>query len=386
MTSLIKFSPFLVIFSLFCILPASAATTDVPIPLPPKVAAKSFLLQDFHTGKVLAENNSNIKLAPASLTKIMSVYVVFKELAKGNLHLNATISEKARDATGSRMFLELGQQVSVEDLLKGVIIQSGNDASIALAERVAGNEGTFADMMNTEAARLGMKDTHYVNSDGLPVENHYTTAHDLAIVTTALIKEFPQYYPWFSQKDFSFNKITQLNRNLLLGRDATVDGVKTGHTDDAGYCLVASALREGMRLISVVMGTRSAISRANENENLLNFGYRFYESHRLYGGKTTLKEVRIYKGEDSTLALGLAEDLYATSPRNHYPDLKATISVDNKIAAPVKAGDKVGVVTVRLKEVVVNTKDLIALKTVEKGNIFKRAYDSIMMMVRSDEQ
>lgn len=386
MTSFTKFTLFL----LFCVLPGiilgNTVPVDEPVPAPPTIAAKSYLLQDFHTGEVLAENNSSARLAPASLTKIMTVYVVFKEISKGHLHLNdiATISENARDASGSRMFLELHQQVKLEDLLKGVIIQSGNDASIALAEHVAGNESTFADMMNQQAARLGMKDSHFVNSDGLPVDNHYTTAHDLAIITTALIKEFPQYYPWFSQKEFTYNKITQLNRNLLLGRDASVDGVKTGHTDDAGFCLVASALREGMRLISIVMGTRSAISRANENENLLNYGYRFYESHRLYGGKTTLKEVRLWKGEDSNLPLGLAEDLYATVPRRHYKDLKATIIVNKKIVAPVKEGDKLGSVTVSFKGEVVSNKDLIALKTVNEGNIFKRAYDSILMMVTSD--
>lgn len=388
MTSFIKYTLCFLIFLFAGIIQANAIPAEETTPAPPTVAAKSYLLQDFQSGKVLAENSATARLAPASLTKIMSVYVVFKELGNGHIHLNdiATVSENARDASGSRMFLELNQKVKIEDLLKGVIIQSGNDASIALAEHIAGNESTFADMMNQQAARLGMKNTHFANSDGLPVENHYTTAHDLAIVTTALIKEFPQFYPWFSQKDFTFNKITQLNRNLLLGRDASVDGVKTGHTDDAGYCLVASALREGMRLISVVMGTRSAIARANENESLLNYGFRFYESHRLYSGKTTLKEVRVYKGEDSNLPLGLAEDLYATIPRRHYNDLKATITVDKKIVAPVKEGDKLGTVTVTLKGEVVNNKDLIALKTVNKGNIFKRAYDSIMMMVTSDEK
>jgi len=368
---------------------ANAETAEILTPAAPTIAASAYILQDFHTGKVLAENNADAKLAPASLTKIMTVYVAFQQIKKGSLHLTdiASISQKARDASGSRMFLEIKDQVKIEDLLKGIIIQSGNDASIALAEHIAGQESTFADMMNQHAARLGMKNTHFTNSDGLPIENHYTTARDLAILTTALIKEFPDYYPWFSQKEFTYNKITQHNRNLLLGRDESVDGVKTGHTDDAGYCLVASSLREGMRLISVVMGTKSSKARADENQKLLNYGFRFYESHRLYEGKKPLKEAKLWKGASDTVPLGLAEDLYATIPRRHYDDLKATIMVDKKITAPIKEGDKYGSVSVTFKGDVVAQKDLIALKPVETGNIFQRTYDSIMMiMEKSDDK
>ena len=368
---------------------ANAEPAEPLTPAVPSIAASAYILQDFHTGKVLAENNADTKLAPASLTKIMTVYVAFKELGKGHLHLTdlATVSQKARDASGSRMFLETNQQVKIEDLLKGIIIQSGNDASITIAEHIAAQESIFADMMNQQAARLAMKNTHFTNSDGLPVENHYTTARDLAILTTALIKEFPDYYPWFSQKEFTFNKITQHNRNLLLGRDESVDGVKTGHTDDAGYCLVASSLREGMRLISVVMGTKSSKARADENQKLLNYGFRFFESHRLYEGKKPLKEAKLWKGAESAIPLGLSEDLYATIPRRHYDELKATIVVDKKITAPVKEGDKFGSVSVALKGEVVSQKDLIALKSIEKGNIFRRAYDGIMMrMEKSDDK
>jgi D-alanyl-D-alanine carboxypeptidase (penicillin-binding protein 5/6) len=312
---------------------------------------------------------------------------VFKEISNGHLHLEdmATISEKAWKTSGSRMFIELGNQVKIEDLLKGVIIQSGNDASVALAEHVAGNETTFADMMNQHAERLGMKNSHFKNSDGLPMEDHYTSARDLAILTAALIKEFPDYYRWFSQKEFTFNKITQQNRNQLLSRDESVDGVKTGFTDDAGYCLVASALREDMRLISVVMGAKSANARANENQNLLNYGFRFFESHRLYQGKTPLNEARIWKGASKTIPLGLAEDLYATIPRRHYDDLKAVITVDKKITAPVKEGAKLGSVKVTLKEDVIADKDLIALKSVDKGNIFRRLYDGVMIMLEKPD-
>ncbi|MCX7066681.1 MAG: D-alanyl-D-alanine carboxypeptidase [Methylococcales bacterium] len=388
MTLFKSFIPFL--FFLFTVaFQANAETAESLTPAAPTIAASAYILQDFHTGKVLAENNADTKLAPASLTKIMTVYVALKEISKGHLHLTdlATISQRARDASGSRMFLEVKQQVKVEDLLKGIIIQSGNDASIALAEHIATQESTFADMMNQQAAQLGMKNTHFQNSDGLPIENHYTTARDLTTLTSALIKEFPEYYPWFSQKEFTFNKIVQHNRNLLLGRDESVDGVKTGFTDDAGYCLVASSLREGMRLISVVMGTKSSKARADENQKLLNYGFRFFESHRLYEGKKPLKDAKLWKGAENTIPLGLAEDLYATIPRRHYNELKATIVVDKKIAAPVKEGDKYGSVNVELKGEIVSQKDLIALKSVEKGNILYRAYDSIMMMMeKSDDK
>ena len=388
MTLFKSFIPFLFFLSTVAF-QANAETAESLTPAAPTIAASAYILQDFHTGKVLAENNADTKLAPASLTKIMTVYVALKEISKGHLHLTdlATISQRARDASGSRMFLEVKQQVKVEDLLKGIIIQSGNDASIALAEHIATQESTFADMMNQQAAQLGMKNTHFQNSDGLPIENHYTTARDLTTLTSALIKEFPEYYPWFSQKEFTFNKIVQHNRNLLLGRDESVDGVKTGFTDDAGYCLVASSLREGMRLISVVMGTKSSKARADENQKLLNYGFRFFESHRLYEGKKSLKDAKLWKGADNTIPLGLAEDLYATIPRRHYDDLKATIVVDKKITAPVKEGDKYGSVNVELKGEIVSQKDLIALKSVEKGNVFYRAYDSIMMMMgKSDEK
>jgi len=382
-----KCTLFLFFSLLFINFQVSAESPEVSTPSAPTIDAAAYILQDYHTGKVLAENNADAKLAPASLTKIMTVYVVFTELSNGHLHLEdmVTISEKAWKTSGSRMFVELGNQIKVEDLLKGVIIQSGNDASVALAEHVGGNEETFAEMMNQHAIRLGMANSHFKNSDGLPVEDHYTTARDLAILTTALIKEFPDYYRWFSQKEFTFNKITQQNRNKLLSRDESVDGVKTGFTDDAGYCLVASALREDMRLISVVMGAKSANARANENQTLLNYGFRFYESHRLYQGKTALNEARVWKGASKTIFLGLAEDIYVTIPRRQYKDLKAVINVDKKITAPVADGAKLGSVKVTLKDEVVINKDLVALKAVDQGNIFQRLSDSVMMMMEKSE-
>lgn len=376
----------LFLFLLFTFLTANAEETEILIPPPPTIAASSHILLDYNTGKVLAENNADSKLAPASLTKILTVYVVFNEIKNGHLHLDdkVTISQNAWKTSGSKMFVKVNDQVKVEDLLKGVIIQSGNDASVALAEHVAGNEATFAELMNQHAARLGMVNSHFENSDGLPSNGHYTTARDLAILTAALIHEFPEFYPWFSQKEFTYNNITQQNRNMLLSRDESVDGVKTGHTEEAGYCLVASALRNGMRLISVVMGTQSVNARANENQTLLNYGFRFFESHRLYQGKASIKEIRIWKGATETLQLGVLEDLYVTIPRRRFNDLKATINVDKQIIAPVKFGDKFGTVTVKLKDELIATRDLVALNDVEKGGILRRLYDSVLMLFRKN--
>lgn len=380
----IKFSfRFILLFILILTAPfIGAAESEILTPAPPKIAASSFILMDYYTGKVLAENNADIKLAPASLTKIMTVYVAFREIASGHLKLDdlATVSQNAWQTGGSRMFLEVNTKVSIEDLIKGIVIQSGNDAAVALAEHIAGSESTFAEMMNQQAARLGMLNSHFEDSNGLPAENHYTSARDLAIVTKAIIDEFPDYYRWFSQKEFTYNKITQHNRNQLLARDESVDGVKTGFTDDAGYCLVASAVRENMRLIAVVMGASSANARANENQNLLNYGFRFFEGHKLYEAKKQLAEARVWKGNLQNVPLGLATDLNVIIARRHYNDLKAEMVVDKKITAPITEGTKLGTVTVTLKNDVIATADLIALKPVEQGNIFQRLYDSILMM------
>jgi len=378
-----KFAVFLLFSLIFTSFQLRAEEADILTPTPPTVAAGSYVLQDFRSGKVLAENNADVKLAPASLTKIMTVFVVFTEIRNGHLHLDdtATISQKAWATGGSKMFVKVDDKVKIEDLLKGVIIQSGNDASVALAEHVAGDESTFAEMMNQYAQRLGMLNTHFVDSNGLPAENHYTTARDLATLTSALIKEFPEYYRWFSQQEFTYNNITQHNRNTLLSRDGSVDGVKTGFTDDAGYCLVASALRDDMRLISVVMNTKSAAARAAENQNLLNYGFRFFEAHKIFQGKTALAEPRIWKGDEKNAPLGLAEDLYVTIPRRQFDGVKSEIVVDPKIMAPIQEGAKLGSVKVTLKGEVLANKDLIALTAVQQGGIFRRAYDSIAMLL-----
>lgn len=374
---------FIFLSVVFIFLNTANAENKILIPAAPSVAAKSFILIDFNSGKVLAEQNADTRLSPASLTKIMTVYVIFRELNNGHLTLDekVTISKKAWQTGGSRMFVEVNKQVAIEDLLQGVIIQSGNDASVALAEHVAGDESTFSAMMNQHAKRLGMMDSHFENSMGLPKDNHYTTARDLAKLTTAVIREFPEYYRWDSQKEFTYNKITQPNRNKLLWRDKSVDGVKTGYTEDAGYCMVASALRDEMRLISVVMGTASANARANESQSLLNYGFRFYETHKLYAKNEALNESRIWKGDSKKLPLGLNDDLFVTIPRRHYNDLKAEIKVDKKIIAPVKKGETFGSVTISLAGDLMVNKPLVALETVNKGSLVQRLYDEALLLL-----
>ncbi len=376
-----KISALLLLLLLFCLEWAQAAT--ILIPPAPNIAASSYILMDFNSGKVLAEKNPDKPLPPASLTKLMTVYVVFKELGSGHLSLDekVTISKKAWQTPGSRMFIEVGKQVSVEDLLKGVIIQSGNDASVALAEHVAGNESTFAALMNQNAERLKMLNTQFKNSTGLPEEGHYTTAHDLAILAQAIIKEFPEYYKWDSQKEFTYNNITQQNRNRLLWRDKSVDGLKTGHTEEAGYCLVASAKRGDMRLISVVMGTNSENARATESQALLNYGFRFFETRKLYDGQTPIIETRVYKGDQKLLGLGLADDLYVTVPRRHVQDMKAETVIDKRIIAPVKAGEEKGLLRVMLLDEQIDSKPLIALNEIKKGSLFQRIYDEALLLL-----
>jgi len=361
------------------------AVAEMPILIPakPMLAATGYILEDFHSGEVLAEKNADERLAPASLTKIMTAYVVFKELGAGNLSLDekVTISEKAWKTPGSRMFIEVGTQVTVEDLLKGMIIQSGNDASVALAEHVAGNETIFASMMNQHAQQLGLTNTRFANSMGLPAENHYTTARDLAKLSHHLIKDFPEYYRWDSQKEFTYNKITQPNRNRLLWKDASVDGIKTGHTKEAGYCMVTSAKRDDMRLIAVVMGTSSESARSNESQTLLNYGFRFYETHRLFQGNKSLKEARVWQGAHKTLQLGLKEDLYVTIAKRNYKNLKVLTNVDKGIVAPITKGAKYGNVEVKLEGKIIVSKPLVALKEIAKGSFVQRLYDKALLLM-----
>jgi serine-type D-Ala-D-Ala carboxypeptidase (penicillin-binding protein 5/6) len=358
--------------------PLYAAT---PLPSPPEVAASSYQLIDFHSGRVLAERDADKRLEPASLTKILTAYTVFRELKQGNISLDDTvlISEKAWRTPGSRMFVEVGKRVKISDLIKGMIIQSGNDACVALAEHIAGSESTFAQLMNNHAKRLGMSNSHFVNSTGLPHKDHYTTAADIAKAAMATIREFPEHYQMYSQKSFVFNDIEQHNRNKLLWRDKSVDGMKTGHTEAAGYCLVASALRENMRLVSVVMGTRSEEVRAQASQSLLNYGFRFYETHRLYAAGEVLNRVRVWKGSQEKLPLGLTSDLNVTIPRHQYKNLDASMEIEPRIMAPVSAGQPLGEVRVSLDGEPVTTAALVALKEIDEGNLWQQIKDSALL-------
>jgi D-alanyl-D-alanine carboxypeptidase (penicillin-binding protein 5/6) len=362
--------------------PAAAAAPEIPIPAPPELAAKGYLLIDYNSGAVLAESNADERLEPASLTKILTGYVVSRELARGNLALEdkVLISEKAWRTGGSKMFVEVGAQVSLEDLLKGMIIQSGNDASVALAEHIAGSEETFAALMNTHAKRLGMTHSHFVNATGLPDPEHYTTARDIALVTAATIREFPDHYPWYAQKEFVFNNIKQHNRNRLLWRDDSVDGVKTGHTESAGFCLVASAKRDDMRLISVVLGAKGEEARAQASLALLNYGFRFYESHKLYPGGEPVETLRVWMGDIEDLPVGPAEDVYVTIPRGKYAKLAAQLEKNPDISAPIAKGDTVGAISISLEGKEIRRVPLTALQDVAEGGWLQKAKDSVLRL------
>jgi D-alanyl-D-alanine carboxypeptidase (penicillin-binding protein 5/6) len=353
----------------------------LPVPKAPSTGAKAFILQDFNSGRIIAEQDADKPVDPASITKLMTAYAVFKELHSGKISLSdiVTISEKAWRTPGSRMFVEVGKQVSVEDLLQGMIIQSGNDATVALAEYVAGSEDSFAALMNRHAETLGMKGSHFMNATGLPDPEHHMTARDIAHLAAMIIREFPEYYKWYSQKEFTYNDITQYNRNKLLWRDESVDGMKTGYTETAGYCLVTSAKKDDMRLISVVLGTENEKMRADASQALLNYGFRFYETHRLYEAGKQLATARVWKGETDTVSLGLDSPLYATVPRGQYQALAASMTINNRIMAPVSKDQPLGSVQVQLGDTVIAGQDLVALQGVGEGSIWQRVVDEALL-------
>lgn len=309
----------------------SPTVTNKPLvtPAPPILNAKAYILIDVNSGKIIAEKNSEERLPPASLTKMMTLYVISNALHHEQIHLadNVRVSRDAWKIGGSRMFIKEGQQVAVEDLLKGIIVDSGNDACVAMAEHVGGTENSFTDLMNQQAQNLGMKNSHFTDSTGLPDPNLYTTAKDLAILGRALIIDFPQYYDWYKQKWFTYNGIRQPNRNRLLWRDNQVDGIKTGHTNEAGFCLVSSAKRDNMRLLAVVLGEPSDSSRADDSEKLLNYGFRFFETHQLYKSGQSISELPLYKGQVDKVNVGLNEDQYITIPTGQYQRLNISTKV-----------------------------------------------------------
>jgi serine-type D-Ala-D-Ala carboxypeptidase (penicillin-binding protein 5/6) len=378
-----------VLFILFLVslVSANAATTApkpiVPKPSAPTIAAKAHILIDYDSGRVLAAENADEKLPPASITKLMTSYVVSHELHAGNISLDdeVLISEKAWRMIGSRSFLKVNSKVSVEALLRGMIVQSGNDAAVALAEHIAGSEEVFAQVMNQYAQQLGMYNTNYKNATGLPDPEHYTTARDIATLSAALIRDFPEHYAWYAEKEYTYNGITQHNRNKLLWRDNSVDGLKTGHTEEAGFCLAASAKRGDMRLISVVLGTRSENARAQETQKLLNYGFRFFETHQLYQANTNITETKVWKGAQKQLALGLAENLSVTVPRGQYDELSANTSIRQPVIAPIEAGAQLGEVEIRLGDEVVAKRPLVALVTVEQGSWWRRLIDEILLWI-----
>lgn len=365
-------------------LPTPAVPTGpAPIPAAPVLGAKSYILQDFYSQQILVEHNSDMRVEPASITKLMTSYVIFKELSVGKIKLEDTVvvSEAAWRTGGSRMFIDPSMTPSVQDLLRGVIIQSGNDACVALAEHIAGSEEAFAGLMNHYAEELGMTGTHYMNATGLPHEQHYTTARDVVRLSSAIINEFPEFYSWYSEKEFTFNEIRQHNRNTLLWRDPAIDGLKTGHTEAAGYCLASSALRDGMRLIAAVMGSDSESSRASESQTLLNYGFRFFETIQLYQAKTELAKAKVWKGASKEVSTGLAQPLFITIQRGRYDDLTAKVELQSELTAPLAEGTVVGSINISLDDNIIANLDLVTLAAVDQAGFMGRSWDGLMLWV-----
>lgn len=355
------------------------------IPPPPQWPVRGYVLMDYQSGNLLAELKSDERMEPASITKLMTGYVIYQALKSDKIRLDdqVTISEKAWRTQGSKMFIKIGSQVSVEDLLMGMVVQSGNDATVALAEHVAGSEETFAKLMNQEAERLGMKNSHFVNAPGMPDPNHYMSARDIAILTRVIIQEFPEHYARYSVRSFKYNNIEQQNRNRLLLTDASVDGVKTGHTESAGYCLVSSAKRNDTRLIGVVLGAQKEKERFQASQALLNYGFSFFESRKLYDPSAPIVTARIWKGEESELPLGIAQGLYVTVPKGQAQQVSTTTTVQPTIIAPVQKGQPLGEIVVKVGEQEVSRTPLVALQEVPESGWFGRMIDSILMFFSS---
>ena len=363
------------------------APAPIALPSPPQIAAKAYLLMDYHTGQVLIGSNEHERLPPASLTKMMTSYVIGQELKSGRIKPTdmVTISQNAwakNYSDSSKMFIEVGKQVSVENLNKGIIIQSGNDACIAMAEHVAGSEDSFASLMNQWAQRIGMKETHFVNAHGLYDENHYSTAYDMALLGRALIHDLPEEYAIYSQKDFTFNGIVQHNRNRLLwDKSLAVDGIKTGHVSEVGYNLVASATGpDNMRLISVVIGSGSEAQRAEESKKLLTYGFRFYQNVTPYKAGAVLATQRIWMGDKSEIQLGTAEEINLVVPRNSASKLKADFQLKGELDAPIKKGEAVGTIYLKLDGKDVAQYPLVALEEVNEGSLFSRLWDYLILL------
>ncbi len=352
---------------------------------PPNLAVKAYLLTDFNSGNTIASLKSDMRVEPASLTKIMTAYLSFKAIKNNHLQLTQTlpVSETAWKVEGSKMFIEPNKPVTVDELLHGMIIQSGNDASIALAEGIASTEMQFAEMMNKEAKRLGMKNTHYMNATGLPDAQHYTTAKDLGLLATALIHDFPaEYQRLYSVKEYTYNKITQPNRNRLLWLDPNVDGMKTGHTESAGFCLISSAKRDGVRRISIVLGAPTDAARAIESQKLLNYGFQFFDSKLVYKQGQSVNQLKVWKGNENQIASTVTNDLFLTLPKGEYANVKAVISSTQPLIAPIKKGQVIGNVKFTLNGKTIDERALVAAKSIETAGILGRAWDSIKLLLQ----
>ena len=360
---------------------AAQAADPNEIPPPPAIAARAYLLVDHNSGRTLASLNQDQKLDPASITKLMTAYAVFRSVKDKRIGMEdpVLISESAWRTGGSRSFVDLGDRVPLSVLLQGMIIQSGNDASVALAEHVSGSESAFADLMNQYAKELGMSGTSYRNATGLPDPEHYTTATDILKLANAIIREFPEYYRWYSQKEFTWNGITQSNRNGLLWRDSTVDGMKTGFTDTAGYCLVSSALRDGMRLVAVVLGTDSPAARERESQTLLNYGYRFFETKKILAAGTALSEARVWKAETELVDVGVRRNVWVTVPRGKADQLKPTYTLPAQLMAPLDPAVELGKVRITLGERTIAETGLYPLKPVATGSLWQQGRDSVLL-------
>lgn len=359
------------------------ANEPVVVPNPPQLAAKSWLLIDYDSGQVLAEHNADMRVEPASLTKVMTSYIVAQELEAGRLSMtdSVTISQEAWKQEGSRSFINVGSQIPVEVLVNGMIIQSGNDSATALAEKIAGSSETFAQLMNEQAKRLGMTGTNFVNPTGLPHPDHYTTANDMAKIAIAEIKEYPEHYQIYAKKEYEWNNIKQQNRNRLLWLDESVDGMKTGHTNSAGYCLIASAKRNNMRLVSVLLGADSDKIRIQESQKLLNYGFRFYETHQLYNAQQSLQQVQVWQGKENEVSIGTNQAVHLTIPRGQYNQLKPIIEFQPELTAPIEKGQMVGTLSVMLNDEALISLPLVAMNEVEAGGFFKRAFDQAKLVV-----
>lgn len=374
------FSAVVSVFFTALLLPISA-NADSLIARPPQIAASGYILIDAASGHVLVAHNADERLPPASLTKMMTAYVADHELERGNISLKdeVLVSVNAWRTGGSRMFIREGTRVSMEELLKGIIIASGNDASVAVAEHIAGSEGAFADLMNRHGDRLGMSNTNFRNATGLPASDHYSSARDMATLALAIINDFPEHYSLYAQKSFTYNNITQQNRNLLLWRDNKIDGLKTGHTDEAGYCLVASGKQDNQRLISVVMGTASEQARAVETQKLMTWGFRFFDTYHAYSAGDVLSQVQVWMGKENQLDVGPLADLVVTIPRNSEESLKASMTMNPNIRAPINKGDSLGTVVISLNDEILLERPLVALNDVEEAGLFKRLWHRLRL-------